>query len=103
MAATVPGVFRPPNIEGRRENAADTVRIGHRERIPGRCAGRTRNSAGGVAARCAMPFIRGVVVWLGILGRVVWTAARVAIPALTGAAIDEGIVPASSTSRSGSC
>ena len=32
-------------------------------------------------------------VWLGILAGLGWTAARVAIPFLTGQAIDEGIVP----------
>jgi ATP-binding cassette subfamily B protein len=32
-------------------------------------------------------------VWLGIVAGLGWTAARVAIPALTGAAIDNGIVP----------
>jgi ATP-binding cassette, subfamily B, bacterial len=32
-------------------------------------------------------------VWLGIVAGVVWTAARVAVPALTGRAIDDGIVP----------
>jgi ATP-binding cassette subfamily B protein len=32
-------------------------------------------------------------VWLGILAGLGWTAARVAIPALTGRAIDQGIVP----------
>ena len=34
-----------------------------------------------------------VLVWMGILAGLVWTGARVAIPSLTGAAIDEGIVP----------
>ena len=34
-----------------------------------------------------------VWVWLGILAGLGWTAARVAIPFLTGQAIDEGIVP----------
>ncbi len=34
-----------------------------------------------------------VLVWMGILAGLVWTGARVAIPALTGAAIDDGIVP----------
>ncbi len=33
------------------------------------------------------------LVWLGVLAGLGWTAARVAIPALTGQAIDEGIVP----------
>ena len=32
-------------------------------------------------------------VWMGILAGLVWTGARVAVPALTGRAIDEGIVP----------
>ena len=32
-------------------------------------------------------------VWMGILAGLVWTGARVAVPALTGQAIDEGIVP----------
>ena len=32
-------------------------------------------------------------VWMGILAGLGWTAARVAVPALTGQAIDEGIVP----------
>ena len=32
-------------------------------------------------------------VWLGILAGLGWTAARVAVPWLTGEAIDEGIVP----------
>ena len=34
-----------------------------------------------------------VLVWLGIGAGLVWTVARVAIPALTGRAIDEGIAP----------
>ena len=32
-------------------------------------------------------------VWMGILAGLVWTGARVAVPALAGQAIDEGIVP----------
>jgi ATP-binding cassette subfamily B protein len=33
------------------------------------------------------------LVWLGVLAGLLWTGARVAVPALTGRAIDEGIVP----------
>jgi ATP-binding cassette subfamily B protein len=49
--------------------------------------------------RAGWRLMRGAVrplrvwVWLGILAGLGWTAARVAIPALTGSAIDEGIVP----------